>query len=222
MLSRTSSHMFSRWYLPMFLFRDGLLTLMYNASFINLLRFWSSLPTVLKFSIVTLWLVVLKVIYRGGCLQVFFEPLSKCSWGLSNVFFITFHPVTFVSIYDSTFLLDGIVIFWSHQKVLDGIASFKVDLHSMFTACFLYAFTNSFIIWSHHMWFLDVVTRVLGASAVLVSCGFSLDFNPVQHPCRIFASCECLFYMFFLLLQQLRAVTDEFELCDEVYLLHYT
>ena len=53
-LSRTSSHMCGRWYLPMFLFRDGLLTLMNNASFINLLRFWSSLPTMLKFSIVIL------------------------------------------------------------------------------------------------------------------------------------------------------------------------
>ena len=129
------------------------------------------------------------IIYWGGCLQEFFEPLSKCSSGLSNVFLITFHPVTFVSIYDSTFLLDGILIFWSHQKVLDDIASFKVDLHSMFAASFLYAFTDSFVIRNHHMWFLDVVTRVLGTSAVLVSCGFGFDFYPVQCPCRVFASC---------------------------------
>ena len=26
------------------------------------------------------------------------------------------------------------------------------------------------------MWFLDVVTRVLGTSTVLVSCGFDFDF----------------------------------------------
>ena len=49
LLSRTSSHMCGRWYLPIFLFRDGLLTLMNNASFIHLLRFWSSLPTMLSF-----------------------------------------------------------------------------------------------------------------------------------------------------------------------------
>ena len=30
-LNRTSSHMCGRWYLPMFLLRDGLLTLMYSA-----------------------------------------------------------------------------------------------------------------------------------------------------------------------------------------------
>ena len=52
-LSRTSSHMCGRWYLPMFLLRGGLLTLMNNDSFIHLLRFWSSLPTMLKFSIMT-------------------------------------------------------------------------------------------------------------------------------------------------------------------------
>ena len=38
-LSRTSSQMWVRWYLPIFLFRDGLLTLIYNASLIALLRF---------------------------------------------------------------------------------------------------------------------------------------------------------------------------------------
>ena len=53
-LNRTSFHMCGRWYLPIFLLRDGLLTLMYKASLIVLMRFWSSLPTILKFSIVTL------------------------------------------------------------------------------------------------------------------------------------------------------------------------
>ena len=72
---------------------------------------------------------------------MFFEPLSKCSWGLSNIFLITFHPVTLVSIYDSILFLDVILIFWSHQEVLDGIASLEVDLHSMFTSYFFEALT---------------------------------------------------------------------------------
>ena len=89
-LSRTSSHMCGRWYLPMFLFRDGLLTLMNNASFIHLLRFWSSLPTKLKFSRVMLWPVMLEWSYIGeGALRCSLNPLSKCSWGLSNVYLIT-------------------------------------------------------------------------------------------------------------------------------------
>ena len=38
MLSRTSSHICGRWYLPMFLFRDGLFLLMYRASLIALFQ----------------------------------------------------------------------------------------------------------------------------------------------------------------------------------------
>ena len=54
-LCRTSSHMWGRWYLPMFLFRNGSLTLMNRASFIALVRFWSSLPIIVKLLMVTLW-----------------------------------------------------------------------------------------------------------------------------------------------------------------------
>ena len=55
MFNRTSSHMRGRWYLPVFLFRDGLFTFIHIASLIDLLRFWSSLPTILKSSMVVLW-----------------------------------------------------------------------------------------------------------------------------------------------------------------------
>ena len=47
-LCKTSSHMCGRWYLPIFLLRDGSLTLMNRASLIALVRFWSSLPIMLK------------------------------------------------------------------------------------------------------------------------------------------------------------------------------
>ena len=59
-LNKTSSYICDRWNLPMFLLRDGLLTLINNVSWIALLRFWSSLPTILKLSMVMLWPVVLK------------------------------------------------------------------------------------------------------------------------------------------------------------------
>ena len=52
---RTSSHVWGRWYLPMFLFRDGSLTLMNRASLIALVRFWSSLPTIVKLLMLMLW-----------------------------------------------------------------------------------------------------------------------------------------------------------------------
>ena len=52
--NRTSSQMCGRWYLSMFLFRDGLLTLIYRAYLMVLMRFWSSFPTILKLSMLIL------------------------------------------------------------------------------------------------------------------------------------------------------------------------
>ena len=42
----------------------------------------------------------------GKGLQVFSEPLSKRSWRFSNILFITLYPVKFLSVNDSTLLLD--------------------------------------------------------------------------------------------------------------------
>ena len=65
LLHRTSSHVWGRWYLPIFLFRDGLLTLMSKASLMVLMRFWSSLPTMLKLSMFTSWPDMLEWSYIG-------------------------------------------------------------------------------------------------------------------------------------------------------------
>ena len=67
LLTRTSSHIWGRWYLPMFLFRDGLLTLMYIDSLINLERpvlFPAHYIEVVKCGGMTS--DVAMVIYRGG------------------------------------------------------------------------------------------------------------------------------------------------------------
>ena len=76
LLHRTSSHIWGRWYLPIFLFRDGLLTLMYKASFMVLMRFWSYLPTMLKLSMAILWPEMLGWSYIG-------EGAFWCSLNLS-------------------------------------------------------------------------------------------------------------------------------------------
>ena len=49
-LTNTSSHICGNWYLPIFLFRDGTLTLISMASLMVLALLWSSLPTMLKLS----------------------------------------------------------------------------------------------------------------------------------------------------------------------------
>ena len=49
-LTNTLSHTYGSWYLPIFLFRDGSLTVISIASLMDLAILWSSLPTMLKFS----------------------------------------------------------------------------------------------------------------------------------------------------------------------------
>ena len=94
--------------------------------------------------------------YQRGCLLMFLEPLTKHPWGFSNVFLITVHPITPVSVDDPTFLHNWIFVLGDHQEVLDGIASFKIDLHSMSAAYFLQALTQTSMIRYHHVWFLLV------------------------------------------------------------------
>ena len=79
MLSRISSQMCGRWYLPIFLLRDGLFTFMYRASFMVLKRFWSSLPSMEKLSIVTSWPEML----RWSCMG---NGALRCSFYLSSKF----------------------------------------------------------------------------------------------------------------------------------------
>ena len=71
--------MCGRWYLPIFLFRDGLLTLIYRASFMVLRRFWPSLPTISKLSMVTLWPEMTEWSWMG-------EGVFRCSLNLSAKF----------------------------------------------------------------------------------------------------------------------------------------
>ena len=118
MLCTTSSHMCGRWYLPMFLFRDGFLTLMYRASFIVLRRFWSSLPNILKLSIVTLWPEMIEWSWIG-------EGILRCSLNLSAKFladspiYSSSHPpcCTCICIWP-TLHHDGVFVLGGHKEHL--------------------------------------------------------------------------------------------------------
>ena len=100
MLCRTSSHMCGRWYLPMFLFRDGLLTLIYRALFNcsqEVLILSSLYAKVVNSD--TMTRDDRMVMDRGRGLKMFLEPLCKISCWLTNILFITFHPVALVCIW---------------------------------------------------------------------------------------------------------------------------
>ena len=56
-----------------------------------------------------------KVVIDGGrCLEMFFEPLTKCYRGFTNVFLITLNPLSLVSVYDSTFFW---MVSWSFGAI---------------------------------------------------------------------------------------------------------
>ena len=155
LLIRTSSHMWGRWYLPMFLFRDGLLTLMNIDYLINLERFCSSLPTMLKLSSVVVWPVVLLWSWIGeGSFRCSLN-LSKCSSSLSCVLLITFQPVTFESIYFATLFCYVVFIFWCHPFIFYGFSTLEVYLDAISFANVLEALTKSFIVRYSYVTFAD-------------------------------------------------------------------
>ena len=69
---------------------------------------------------------VTMVKYRGGGFQMFLEPLSKCSSCLSYIFMITFQPVTFISVDNTTLFGDMVLIFRCHQFILYPINSVAI------------------------------------------------------------------------------------------------
>ena len=143
MLCRTSSQICGRWYLPTFLLRDGLFALMYRASFINLIRFWSSLPTMEKLSMVTGWPEMLIWLCMG-------EGDLRCSLNLSSKFladshinsWITVNPVTFESVYDPTSFKVWVFILRGHQEIFDGMTSFQMHFNAIFFTSSLVALTT--------------------------------------------------------------------------------
>ena len=79
-----------------------------------------------------------------------FEPFSKGSGRFSYMFFSTPLFFALISIYDSTLAVYRIFVLGSHKQVFDCLSSFKVNLHPIFAACFLYSFTEALMVWHYH------------------------------------------------------------------------
>ena len=112
--------------------------------------------------------------YRGGGFEVFLKPLSKCSCCLSNVFMITFQPVTLVSVNNTTLFCDMVLIFESHQFFFYGFTTFEVNLDSISFTYVFEGFTKSFIIRNSYrvsvhrpvVWFVCVAVTVFVVGTV--------------------------------------------------------
>ena len=146
MLSRTSSQICGRWYLPMFLLRDGLFALMYRASFMVHKRFWSSLPSMVKLSMVTSWPEMLRWSYMGmGPLDV---PCTSLQNFLLTLQYTHHHNPpchTYICMWPH-FFEEWIFVFWGHKKVFDGMTSFKMYINPIFLANVFIAFTESLMV----------------------------------------------------------------------------
>ena len=115
---------------------------------------------------------VIMVKYWGGGLEMFLEPLSKSPGRFTNVFLITLHPVTPISVDDSTSLFHGILVLGSHQEVFDGCTSFEIHLNPMVTAHFLNTLTEPSVAWDNNVRFLDDASSrfVLVVTVLLLGC----------------------------------------------------
>ena len=115
MANRTLFQMCGRLYLPMYLLRVGLLTLMYMASLMALAIIWPSLSIILKFSSVVLWPVMFSCSKMGDDAFRCFLYLSSKVLADSPIFFITFSPATLEPIYNVTLICLGLPVLWGHQ-----------------------------------------------------------------------------------------------------------
>ena len=89
--------------------------------------------------------------YWGWGFQMFSKPLSKCSWRLSNAFFIAFYPPTLVSMHDTILFGCMIFIFGYHQEVFDGSTPFEVYLNAIFLTYIFVTLIEAFSIWNSYI-----------------------------------------------------------------------
>ena len=187
-LTRTPSHTCSRWHLPTPLPRDGPLTLTNIDSFINLERLCSSLPHHTKtIDAGTVTTDGTMVIDRGGGLEVFLQPFSKCSSCLT-----TLQPITFEPVYYAPFVGNVVFIFGSHQFIFQGLATFEMNFYAIFLPNVLDCFTQAFFIWNSYMGFglcLDVSVVLPGFWCIY------LQLHSSYCPVWVFACCQGLLYV---------------------------
>ena len=148
-----------------------------------LMRFCSSLPTMLKFS-------KRDLVTSGG-------KMVK-------------DPVAFKSIDDSTSVLHGVLIFWSHQEDFNCFTSFEVHLHPMAVTSFLEAFTEPPLIWNNDVWFLVGVRFRFVLNVIVPSDGWilHLHLDSIEGPCGVLAGRQSLIQVIFFLFQQLGVRAD--------------
>ena len=154
-----------------------------------MLRFCSSLSTMLKFSIiVVLTLHVIVVIHRWGGFWMLFKPSAKFSFRCTNMFF-TAHHATFVYVVPPISSGRWYLCPLGDQEVSDGFAFFKMHLYAMFAADVFAAFTKHCGVWHHYVYVLNLCWAVTAVTGIVIGDLVVLLslVGPVLSPVGVFA-----------------------------------
>ena len=205
-----SSHICGSWYLSIFLFRDGSLTLISMASLMVLVMLWSSLATMLKFSSDTSW----PVVFKWSCIgdddfMCSLNLFSNCSAWLPYVLIFTVLPChTYICKSPHSSLICYPCLFgelgapWWYWILWKNISMPVLSAHVPA------AFTQTFHIGHHYVRFiLDVIVLIVFIliGSVIMFVG---KFCPIQSSCWVLAVIEGPIKVTVFLLQQLVIGTD--------------
>ena len=83
----------------------------------------------------------------GRLFKVFLSSLPKGPGSFSYVLFITVEVVTLVAVYDSTFVVLGVLVLGLHEYLFDCSVTLDVNLYTILTTYLFDAFSYSLCIW---------------------------------------------------------------------------
>ena len=132
---------------------------------------------------------VTMVMYGGEGLQMFSVSLSKCCWCFSNIFLITFQPVTFQPIDYTTLFCYVVFILWSHWFIFQGRSTLKVYLNAILSANVFQTLTKSLVVWNCDRSSVGVIASVDSVNVSILFWNIFLQLHPLYGPWRILACC---------------------------------
>ena len=121
-------------------------------SFINLVRPWSSLPSMLKLFCTSAVSCLGAVCMYGGCfLQVFFVPFPQGPGSFPYVLLITIQFLALITVYHIVLAVLGVLVLGSDYPLLNGGTALEVCVYPIPAEDLLKAFPQSLHIGYHYL-----------------------------------------------------------------------
>ena len=103
----------------------------------------------------------------GRLFKVFLSSFLKGSSSFTYVLLITIKVVTLVAVYDSTFVVLGVLVLRLHECLFDGGVALEVNLYTILTTYLFDAFGYSLCIWYDNLTYCGLVTTT-GPAGIVV------------------------------------------------------